>query len=129
MSAMLTGSSGPTAHQTSSDPLASTATAVPSAQVGLYYLQKCVRVLGIKNCNVHVPYDRVDLQSLRTGDRVGLRLSFDDDLVFSVNGERLGVAATGVYYRGWDVYAAVDHFGSHPATVCLNLLVHYNCPV
>ncbi len=62
------------------------------------------------------PYNRVDLISLRTGDRVGLRLSVDGALVFTVNGELLGVAATDVYRRGYDVYAVVEHFGPHRAT-------------
>ncbi len=62
------------------------------------------------------PYDRANLESLRTGDRVGLRLSFAGDLVFTVNGERQGVAATGVYRRGWDVYAVVELEGPHRAT-------------
>ncbi len=62
------------------------------------------------------PYNRVNLRSLGTGDRVGLRLSVDGALVFTVNGERQGVAARGVYRTGYDVYAVVEHWGLHPAT-------------
>ncbi len=62
------------------------------------------------------PYNRVHLNSLRTGDRVGLRLSFAGDLIFTVNGERQGVAATAVYRTGYDVYAVVEHLGPHLAT-------------
>ncbi len=62
------------------------------------------------------PYDRVHLDSLRTGDQVGLRLSVDGALAFTVNGELQGVAATGVYRNGYDVYAVVEHYGPHRAT-------------
>ena len=53
-------------------------------------------------------YGSVDLDSLRKGDRVGLRVSQDGVLIFFVNGKSQGVAAIGVYQKGFDLYAVVD---------------------
>ena len=62
-------------------------------------------------------YGYVNLQDLREGDRVGLRLSPDGVLEFFVNGESQGVAAKNIYTRDTDVYAVVDHIGKYVATV------------
>ena len=62
-------------------------------------------------------YGYVDLRDLREGDCVGLRLSQDGVLEFTVNGESQGIAAKNIYTRDTDVYAVVDHYGSCVATV------------
>ena len=62
-------------------------------------------------------YGYVDLYDLREGDCVGLRLSQDGVLEFTVNGESQGIAAKNIYTRDTDVYANVDHFGRCFATV------------
>ena len=61
-------------------------------------------------------YGSVNLDDLREGDRVGLRLSEDGVLEFTVNGENQGIAAENIYTRNTDTYAVVDHFGSCVAT-------------
>ena len=62
-------------------------------------------------------YGYVDLDDLREGDCVGLRLSQDGVLEFFVNGESQGIAAKNIYTRNSDVYAVVDHYGDCVATV------------
>ena len=62
-------------------------------------------------------YGYVDLDDLREGDRVGLRLSQDGVLEFSVNGESQGIAARDIYTSDSDVYAVVDHYDQCVATV------------
>ena len=62
-------------------------------------------------------YGYVDLRDLREGDCVGLHLSLDGVLEFTVNGESQGIAAKNIYTRDTDVYAIVDHCGCCVATV------------
>ena len=62
-------------------------------------------------------YGYVDLDDLREGDCVGLCLSQDGVLEFTVNGESQGIAAKNIYTRDTDVYAVVDHYGRCVATV------------
>ena len=62
-------------------------------------------------------YGYVDLDDVREGDRVGLRLSQDRVLEFFVNGESQGIAVRNIYSRNSDVYAVVDHGGNCMATV------------
>ena len=62
-------------------------------------------------------YGYVDLDDLREGDCVGLRLSRDGVLEFTVNGESQGIATKNIYTRDTDVYAVVDHYGPCVATV------------
>ena len=62
-------------------------------------------------------YGYVDLDDLCEGDCVGLCLSQDGVLEFTVNGESQGIAAKNIYTRDTDVYAVVDHFGHCVATV------------
>ena len=62
-------------------------------------------------------YGYVDLDDLREGDCVGLRLSQDGVLEFTVNGESQGIAAKNIYTRDTDVYAVVDHYARCVATV------------
>ena len=62
-------------------------------------------------------YGFVDLNDLRDGDCVGLSLSQDGVLEFTVNGESQGTAATNIYNRNTDVYAIVDHWDNCVATV------------
>lgn len=62
-------------------------------------------------------YGMKDLDALREGDRLGLRLSHDGKLMFFVNGKSQGVAAEKVYEKGHDVYVVVDHYANCKATV------------
>ena len=62
-------------------------------------------------------YGYVNLDDLREGDRVGLRLSRDGVLEFFVNNESQGIAAENIYTRDSDIYAVIDHFGQCVATV------------
>ena len=62
-------------------------------------------------------YGYVDVRDLREGDCVGLCLSRDGVLEFTVNGESQGIAAKSIYTRDTDVYAVVDHYGRCVATV------------
>ena len=62
-------------------------------------------------------YGYVDLDDLREGDCVGLRLSRDGTLEFFVNGESQGIAAKNIYTRDTDFYAIVDHCYNCVATV------------
>ena len=62
-------------------------------------------------------YGYVDLDDLREGDCVGLRLSQGGVLEFTVNGESQGIATKNIYTRDTDVYAVVDHYGHCVATV------------
>ena len=61
-------------------------------------------------------YGTTDLDSLREGDKLGLRLNHDGKLVFFVNGESQGVAAEKVYEKGHDVFVVVDHYANCKAT-------------
>lgn len=61
-------------------------------------------------------YGLKDLDTLREGDRLGLRLSHDGKLVFFVNGRSQGLAAEKVYEKGHDVYVVVDHYANCKAT-------------
>ena len=65
----------------------------------------------------HSDYSYVDLDDLREGDCVGLRLSQEGALEFFVNGESQGIATKNIYTRNSDVYAVVDHNGECVATV------------
>ena len=67
--------------------------------------------------NRQLTYGSVDLRDLREGDHLGLHLSEDGVLEFTVNGEGQGIAAENVYTRNTDVYAFVDHYGQCVATV------------
>ena len=58
-----------------------------------------------------------DLDGLREGDRVGLRLSHDGKLVFFVNGQSQGLAAEEVHEGRHDVYVVVDHYANCKATI------------
>ena len=62
-------------------------------------------------------YGYVDLDDLRDGDCIGLRLSRDGTFEFFVNGESQGIAAKSIYTRGTDIYAVVDHCGQCVATI------------
>ena len=53
-------------------------------------------------------YGSTNLENLREGDRLGLRVSHDGVLTFFVNGKSQGVAAQGVYQDGYDLYPVVD---------------------
>ena len=69
-----------------------------------------------KGASTERAYGLVNLDELRAGDRVGLRLSHDGTLSFFVNGESQGVAADGVYRKGYCVYPVVDHYANCKAT-------------
>jgi len=61
-------------------------------------------------------YGSVNLESLREGGRVGLRLTKEGTLTFYVNDESQGVAEENVYETGCVVYAVVDHYGNCSST-------------
>lgn len=61
-------------------------------------------------------YGEVNLDDLREGDRLGLRLRRDGTLNFLVNGRAQGLAVKNVYKRGWNVYVVVDHYANCRAT-------------
>lgn len=62
-------------------------------------------------------YGLKNLDELREGDSLGLRLSSDGSLAFFVNGECQGVAAENVYEKGHDIFPVVDHYANCKATV------------
>lgn len=62
------------------------------------------------------PYGNTDLDGLREGDRLGLRLTVDGNLLFFVNGKGQGLAAEKVYEKGHDVFVVVDHYANCKAT-------------
>lgn len=68
------------------------------------------------NAPVETNYGLTNLDDLREGDRVGLRLSHDGVLVFFVNGKSQGIAAENIYDKNCDVYAVVDHYANCKAT-------------
>ncbi len=56
-------------------------------------------------------YNPIDLKYLNIGDRVGIHLTSNGDLIFLVNDESLGLAETNVYSGGFKVYPVVDVIG------------------
>lgn len=75
-------------------------------------------------------YGIVNLDELRAGDRVGMCITYDGNLELFVNGRHQGIAAEGIYQRGYDVYAVVDHCGNCKATKITRaggtcLVIHY----
>ena len=57
-------------------------------------------------------YSSTNLENLREGDRLGLRVSHNGVLTFFVNGKSQGVAAQGVYQEGYDLYPVVDIYAN-----------------
>ena len=85
---------------------------------GVHVLDHSFTSFTENNINIdQFMYGSVDLRDLREGDRVGLRISEDGALEFTVNGEGQGIAAKNIYTRDSDVYAVVDHYGQCVATV------------
>ena len=70
----------------------------------------------LTDCFTEAPYGVVNLDELRAGDRVGMRVTHEGILEFFVNGQHQGVAAHRIYQRGYDVYAVVDHYANCKAT-------------
>ena len=62
-------------------------------------------------------YGYTNLDGLRVGDKLGLRLSIDGNLMFFVNGKYQGLAAENVYEKGHDIYPVVDHYANCKSTV------------
>ena len=62
-------------------------------------------------------YGDFNLNELKEGDRVGLKITKHGVLSFFLNGKYQGVAVRDVYRRGYDVYALVDHYGKAYASV------------
>ena len=77
----------------------------------------CDYLLTVTDIDKGPDYGFVDLNDLREGDCVGLNLSQDGVLEFTVNGESQGTAATNIYDRNTDVYAVVEHWNKCIATV------------
>ena len=70
----------------------------------------------LTDCFTEQHYGLVNLDDLRAGDRLGMRVTHDGVLEFFVNGRHQGVAIEGIYERGYDVYAVVDHYANCKAT-------------
>ena len=72
-------------------------------------------------------YGFKNLDELREGDSLGLRLSPDGSLTFFVNGECQGIAAENVYETGHEIYPVVDHYANCKATVITRAGVWFVC--
>ena len=70
----------------------------------------------LTDCFTEQHYGLVNLDELRAGDRLGMRVTHDGILEFFVNGAYQGIAAEGIYQRGYDIYAVVDHYANCKAT-------------
>ena len=89
-----------------------------SCDAGHHYMWANVRLHNaLVTPKEYFDYGYVDLDDLREGDCVGLRLSRDGMLEFTVNGESQGMAAKNIYTSDTDVYAVVDHYARCVATV------------
>ena len=75
------------------------------------------RLRSNQNGSQEKQYGKMDLDVLREGDKLGLRLSHDGVLAFFVNGKYQGVAAEKIYEKGHDVYVVVDHYANCKATL------------
>ena len=65
----------------------------------------------LQESNIDYSYSPVSLNELTVGDRVGMHLTKDGDLLFLINDQSLGVAATNIYWEGFKVYPVVDIIG------------------
>ena len=70
----------------------------------------------LTDCFTEQHYGEVNLDELRAGDRLGMRVTLEGNLEFFVNGRYQGVAAEDIYQKGHDVYAVVDHYANCKAT-------------
>lgn len=70
----------------------------------------------LTDCFTEQHYGSVNLDELRAGDKLGMRITHDGTLEFFVNGKHQGIAAEKLYQRGYDVYAVVDHYANCKAT-------------
>ena len=70
----------------------------------------------LTDCFTEQLYGLVNLDELRAGDRLGMRVTRDGTLEFFVNGAYQGIAAEGIYQRGYDIYVVVDHYANCKAT-------------
>ena len=70
----------------------------------------------LTDCFTEQHYGEVNLDELRAGDKLGMRVTHDRTLEFFVNGRHQGVAAENLYQKGYDVYAVVDHYANCKAT-------------
>ena len=70
----------------------------------------------LTDCFTEQHYGLVNLDDLRAGDKLGMRITHEGTLEFFVNGKYQGVAAEKMYQRGYDVYAVVDHYANCKAT-------------
>lgn len=75
------------------------------------------RLRSNQNGTQEKQYGAMDLDMLREGDKLGLRLNYDGMLTFFVNGKCQGVAAEKIYEKGHDVYVVVDHYANCKATI------------
>ena len=57
-------------------------------------------------------YGGRNLDSLRAGSRVGLRVDSDGSLMFLVNGHSQGIASKKVVSKGHKLYVVVDHYAN-----------------
>ena len=70
----------------------------------------------LTDCFTEQHYGEVNLDELRAGDKLGMRVNHEGTLEFFVNGRHQGVAAEDLYQKGYDVYAVVDHYANCKAT-------------
>jgi len=63
-----------------------------------------------------IPYGRVSLDTLKEGNRVGLKLDENGDLSFLVDGNSQGVAYKNIISKGHKLFVVVDHYGTCAAT-------------
>jgi neuralized-like protein 4 len=87
----------------------------------------------LTDCFTEQHYGLVNLDELRAGDRLGMRVTHDGILEFFVNGAYQGIAAEGIYQRGYDIYAVVDHYANCKATkitraaICVDIRLQDVC--
>lgn len=67
--------------------------------------------------NLHIrksesSYGVKNLDSLRAGSRVGLRVDSDGSLTFLVDGHSQGIASRNVVSKGHNLYVVVDHYAN-----------------
>lgn len=57
-------------------------------------------------------YGSKNLDSLRAGSRVGLRVDSNGSLIFLVDGHSQGVASENIISKGYKLYVVVDHYAN-----------------
>ena len=71
---------------------------------------------NISSPKVEIPYGRVSLNTLKEGNRVGLKVDENSDLSFLIDGNSQGVAFKNIVSKGHKLFVVVDHCGTCAAT-------------